>query len=64
MFNGHAAHACILIGGVLASDISQCKSLEPFLVDAILNNLVQNQPSQLGRINFCEGFAFDLADFQ
>ena len=55
--NGQAAYASISIGSVLASDISQCWTFEPIGVDATLNSLTA------GRINFAEGFAFDLIDF-
>ena len=36
---------------------------EPIWVDATLNSLTGTCRSPLGRVNFCEGFAFDLADF-
>ena len=43
--------------------------LEPIWVDVTLTTLLQlagllqDQLSQLGRVNFGEGFAFDLTDF-
>ena len=64
MFNGWAAHACISVSGVLALDISQCRTLEPIWVDATLNNLTATCGSASEELILVKGFAFDLADFQ